>query len=218
MASSAKTSSTATNVDRSSGQEWLYLSNALTDDNNYALIEIPIAVGASDWAVFTNWGFSISPLAVIDGIVFSYKAKSVTWTNEIYILDTRLWWNGDVTNTNPTYGAGGNYWTTTLSTFTFGSPSDKWGTDILQSPGITLDPATVNNSDFGVATAVETGDVYGPSTFSGELYYVSMTIYYTINGIRYGSTAIKDVRLGTTQVKNGFFGSNDLNTSELTLP
>ena len=216
MASSAKTASTATNVDRFSGPAWTNLSNALTDDNNYAEITVTTADQESDWAAFTNWGFNISPLATIDGVLFTYKAAASTWDREILADEFVLWDNGG-TNTNQTT-ISDSYWDPTLQTFTVGSPSDKWGTDILQSPGITLDAATINSSVFGIGMYVKAGDVYGASSFSGALYYVSLSVYYSINGIRYGNTEIKDVRLGTTQVKNGFFGSNDLNTSELTLP
>lgn len=216
MASSAKTSSTATNVDRNSGPAWTNLSNALTDDSSYGEISLTTANIISDWAVFTNWGFSISPLASIQGIVFTYKAKTLTWTDEIKVESIRLYDNG-VTNTYPAYQSD-VIWDTTVATYTAGSPSDTWGVGIIESPGITLDAATINSSTFGVAMSVEVGDVYGASTFNGHLHYVAVTIYYTINGIRYGSTEVKDVRLGATQVKQGFFGSNDLNTSEITLP
>lgn len=214
MASSAKTSSTATNVDRDSGPAWTNLSNALTDNSNYGEISLTAANSISDWAVFTNWGFSISPLATIEGIVFTYKAKTPVWNNEVGVDSIRLYDNG-VTNTFPAYQSD-TTWDTTLTTYTVGSPSDTWGVGIIGSPGITLDGDTINSSNFGVAMSVEAGDVYGATTFQGLLYYVSMTIYHTINGVRYGSTEVKDVRLGTTQVKQGFFGSNDLNTTELT--
>lgn len=216
MASSAKTSSTATNVDRDSGPAWTNLSNALTDDSNYGEISLTTANSISDWAVFTNWGFSISPLASIDGIVFTYKAQTPTWTDEVTVDELKLYDNG-VTNAYPAYQSD-TTWDTTLTTYTAGSPSDTWGVGIIGSPGITLDAATINSSTFGVAMSVEAGSIYGASIFEGQIFYVSMTIYHTINGIRYGSTEVKDVRLGATQVKQGFFGSNDLNTSEITLP
>ena len=215
MASSAKTSSTATNVDRNSGPAWDSLSNALTNDSSYAGIELTLANDTSDWAVFTNWGFNISPLASINGIVFSYVGSTAVWANEIATDEIHLYDNS-LTNTWPSYQSNTN-WSTTSATFTVGSPSDLWGYGVLEAPGITVDADTINGSNFGVAISVKAGDVYGASTFTGQLYYVSMTIYHTINGIRYGSTEIKDVRIGNTQVTRGYLGGTSLNTDEITI-
>jgi hypothetical protein len=215
MASSAKTSSTAANVDRDSGPAWSNLSNALTDNSNYGEISLTTANSISDWAVFTNWGFSISPLATIEGILFTYKAKTPTWTDEVTVDELRLYDNG-VTNAYPAYQSD-TTWDTTLTTYTAGSPSDTWGVGIIGSPGITLDAATINSSNFGVAMSVEAGSVYGASTFEGQIFYVSMTIYHTINGFRSGSTEVKDVRIGNTQVTRGYLGGTPLNTDEITI-
>ena len=215
MASSAKTASTATNVDRNSGPAWTNLSNALTDDSSYGEISLTTANSISDWAVFRNWGFSISPLASIDGIVFTYDAKTSVWDNEIQVEAIRLYDNG-VTNAYPAYQSD-TTWDDTTTTYTVGSPSDKWGVGIIPVPGITLDAATINSSNFGVAMSVEVGDVYGPTTFEGQIFYVSMTIYHTINGFRYGSTEVKDVRIGNTQVTRGYLGGATLNTDEITI-
>lgn len=202
----ASTSITSTNaystVDSEVGSiDW---ENIIDVNNVFQYSTVTITPSqVSDYALASNLGFSIPGVATIDGIVVSINRAA---TDDQGIKDYKAYlFNGGST-------IGGNrakttFWSDTATSVTYGSPTDQWGMTT------TLTPSVVNSSTFGFGLSVQWGDIY-PNGFSTAEYDTGteITVYYTINGIKLGSTSIVDLRLGNTQISRVFQGANDLTT------
>ena len=124
-----------------------------------------VLLSASQVSVYLfgkGFGFSVPGTATILGVVFSYKGYSNVNST---VLD----------NTVAMFVGGGpqgysratlSYFTTTPTTYSYGSSSDLWGN--------TLSPANVNASNFGFGLSVYSG---GSAQMFANSYYV--TVYYS---------------------------------------
>ncbi|MFN0255445.1 choice-of-anchor Q domain-containing protein [Pedobacter ureilyticus] len=138
--------------DNSTGTDpWNNPSNALTDNSTYATMsnEAMLIAGTirdSHFLTIKGLGLNVPPNAEILGIEVEIRKFSSDNTSSNYTrdLDIRLLKNDQVEGTN--HANIGINWPTSETAFTYGTNTDLWG--------LTLIPADVNSSDFGVAIAV----------------------------------------------------------------
>lgn len=147
----------------------------------------------SDYVVATNFGFDIPLLATIDGIVVSLE--KVVSTN-LGFSDYRayLFESGNQIDTTISGSRHlGSGWPVAAETFTYGSPTDKWN--------INPTPIMVNGSTFGFGLSAEFGSASG--TFhTGEVGpTMEMTVYYTVDGLKFGTTSIVRIYIGTNEIQ-----------------
>jgi hypothetical protein len=146
----------------------------LTSDNNRASAAALISLleGQTEYLKATNFGFSIPASATICGIGVSVE-KSATGIGNVLFLESyvtdnsvRLVKNNVVTGNNK---ATSTHWGTTDVTASYGGNGDSWG--------VTLLPADINNSNFGVAFSA---DVHGLVALipSARVDHINITVYY----------------------------------------
>jgi len=203
MASTSLTSTNAySTVDSEAGSiDW---SNVIDVNSVFQYSEVQITPSqVSDYALASNLGFSIPGVATINGIVVSINRSAAI---DQSIKDYKAY----LFNSGSTIGASratASFWSDSPTSVTYGSPTDKWDYSSLLSPSV------VNSSTFGFGLSVQWGDVYPAG--SATAYYeagTEITVYYTINGIKLGSTSIVDLRVGNNQISRVYQGSSDLTT------
>ena len=202
----ASTSLTSTNpystVESQAGSiDW---SNVIDVNSVFQYSNVQITPSqVSDYAVASNLGFSIPGVATIDGVVVSIDRYAEL---DQGIKDYKV----HLFNSGSTIGASratASFWSDSSTSVTYGSPTDKWNYSSLLSPSV------VNSSTFGFGLSVQWGDLY--PTGNVTAYYetgTEITVYYTINGIKLGSTSIVDLRVGNNQISRVYQGSSDLTT------
>ena len=125
--------------------------------------------GTSSELTGTNFGFSISTGATINGIVVSFYRKVSNITNFIVrISSVYLQLNGALFGSQKT---GGSSWTTSATQESRGSSVDTWSA----SPT----PTDVNDSTFGFTILVDY-DNAGESPRSMSVNAYQVTVYYTL--------------------------------------
>jgi cysteine-rich repeat protein len=140
---------------------WGSPGNAAISDNMYAGVT-PLGL-ATQYLEATDFGFSIPPAAVIDGIVVDIERKSAAGTIEdesVLIIK-----GGTLTGTD--HALPGT-WPTMDAVATYGATNDLWGT--------TWTPADINASDFGVGLSVI------DNVDSAGVDAMSITVYYSLCG------------------------------------
>jgi hypothetical protein len=147
-------------------------NNSLQADNVYATATAILSVlsGPTQNLTLTNFGFNIPTAATICGVVVTAKKKALNVNVLSNVADNsvKLVKGGIVSGTNKALA--GN-WTTTNTSFTYGGDTDSWG--------LTLTPADVNASNFGIAfSAYITGTI--SLIPSAQIDNIQVTVYYTI--------------------------------------
>jgi hypothetical protein len=163
---------------------WSDLSNAGSQDDTYAEIMRSGDIGS---AYFTNFGFSISTGATINGIVVEgdwYRASTVS-VDYVYILLS----DGSEGAENKSDEAAAIATTDSDTYDAFGGSSDLWGETWVASD--------INDIDFGVLIGFNVGES-DPFPVDGYIYvdHIKITVYYTettsigkVSGLAYSSTA-----------------------------
>jgi hypothetical protein len=146
---------------------WSSPENITAEDGAYANCAATEETVTSNYAMATNFGFTIPAGATIDGIVVSIVRKQLRSQGTTTDSSIRLFSAGSATGDNK--AAGGN-WANSDETVSRGGTTDVWGA--------TLDADTVNASAFGVgiSASVNSGTDQG---IEAQIDYVSMTVYYT---------------------------------------
>jgi len=148
------------------------IANVAADDGTYALAFYSfLNFGPSTQILCTNFGFTI-PAGTIDGVVVEIEryTDSGGWNEADH--QVQLIKGGTVQGANKANQPSGS-WPTTPTNGGYGGMGDTWS--------LTLTPADVNASNFGVAVAV-TGDNPGKSGYNMYIDFIRMTIYYTAGG------------------------------------
>lgn len=149
---------------------WLNAGNATANDGNNASLEAKIKNGQTTEFLkcdMTGNQFSIPSGATIDGIEVTIEVQD-TQLGGGQDLDIRILKGGARDGTNQDRGT--TAWPTTLSTITWGSPTNDWG----PTGGWTA--ADINAADFGVSIRAESpNNVF----FQPSIDYVQITVYYT---------------------------------------
>jgi hypothetical protein len=197
MASSTRTPSTF-----SAG--WENPSNAATSNDTYAVAGLDNESNTeSPFLIATNFGFEIPLFSSIDGIVCSYESKAevsaVVKLGQIYIYK-----NNTQTGNNE-QSQDSSAWDTSDSTHTYGSPSYLWQNSWT--------PQDINNAGTGFGITAEFVVLYGgPTTSDAYVDAMSMTVYYTLEGLKFGATSILDIYQGTNKITKAYLGSSDIST------
>lgn len=150
-------------------------NNALSADNVYATATAILAVlsGPTQNLTLTNFGFSVPSNATICGVVavVKKKAANVNALSTVFDNSVKLVKAGVVGGNNKALV--GN-WTTTNTAFTYGGDADLWG--------LTLTPADVNASNFGVAFSA---NISGTISLipSAQIDNIQLTVYYTLSSL-----------------------------------
>jgi hypothetical protein len=117
----------------------------------------------------TNFGFSVPSNATICGVVATVKKKAanVNTLSTVFDNSVKLVKAGVVSGTNKALV--GN-WTTTNTAFTYGGDADLWG--------LSLTPADVNASNFGIAFSASLSGTISLIP-SSQIDNIQLTVYYT---------------------------------------
>lgn len=160
------------------GNTWANPNNIFSQDGVYAVTTL-FDGDASRNINGSTYGFAIPSTATITGIVLTaYVNKTGGPTTHLAIFGLQLTKAGVATGTTRGTGtlpAG-------VSTYTFGSSVDLWGT--------TWTPADINNAGFGFTLRAES--VLNAGTVGVD--FVSIQVFYTIPG----TVSISDLLQGTS--------------------
>lgn len=171
----AKAGGTATNVDNNAGTAWTNPSSALDNNNTYAVAAAPKAADDCDYLHITNFGFAVDAGAVIDGVEVvvhrgtddnnSGSSNFYTYDHTIQLIKggTRA---GDNKADVATRWPAADPVSSAEAPRTYGGNGDLWG--------LTLTPADVNASTFGVAIAAALVNIYS----NANVDFVTINIYY----------------------------------------
>lgn len=141
---------------------WLTPNNAQISDDLYATATLTLGT-TSNYLRVTGFGFSIPTGAKILGIKAeiekSYIGVNAPTDNSVKIIKSNNIPGGSERGKS---GA----WTTTDTYYTYGGPTDLWGTSWNSS--------NINNSGFGVAISAT-----NTSAGTAQVDHVRMTVYYS---------------------------------------
>lgn len=182
---------------------WLNLSNAETNDGNYASNPFDTQGVNTAYLMCFDFDFNIPTSATIDGVSVSIERYRDSADN-VYDQSVRLFSGPSKTLIgDDKAGSPSLTWDTTPTVVSYGSPTDKWGTSIT--------PSDVNDTNFGVGLRAyaEFGGYGSPEAFVD---YVEMTIFYTeaSGQIKYGNTSVSKVYFGNTQISKIMHGSTQI--------
>ena len=173
---------------------WSNISNMQANDGSVSTIVLSEG-DVSQFFFAKDFNFGISPLATIDGIVFSME-RFASSSNTIRDDTLNLYTNNMLLSDNKSSSA---YWSTSNGVATFGSPSDLWG----RVGGISAD--LVNILEFRYRCS---SNGYGSNT--GSVDYVEATVYYSIDGVKFSTSSLANIRHGSTQIQKIYHGSNQI--------
>jgi len=180
---------------------WINPNNITSSDNTYATATLTSGadtVRISDYIRADAFNFDIPAMATIDGIVGRIERKAGT-ANSITDWIVNILKNGSIPGGSDDK-ASATVWSTTEGFVSYGSPSDLWGT--------TWTPADINNDGTGFAMRCEYTGAY-----SGDVAYVDsmdMTVYYTVNGLKFGTSSISRAYVGNREVTAIYHGPNQI--------
>lgn len=150
-------------------------SNAQLSDNSYAT-SVLLLSQISNYLKVTNFNFTIPTDATITGITVSVE-RSSTVLNGTHDSSVKLVKGGTISGNDK---ASATQWPTSDGTATYGSATDLWG--------LSLTPADINSSGFGVVVAA-----VADLASTAQVDYVTITVDYQ------GSN-----RARTLYIKEGF--------------
>lgn len=151
----------------------------------------------------TNFGFSIPPTDVVDGIEVNVVRASING-NSVSDNSVELTKNGGTSYTNTNYEISSN-WSTTNTQVTYGDNDDLWGT--------TWTPAEINSPDFGFGIVIDGTSFLQP--VGGRVDHITVTVHHhstvmpiTLSSFEAVVTNTNTVRINWTtasETKNDLF-------------
>jgi hypothetical protein len=162
--------------------DWTGASNASISDGSYATSGLLLGQ-ISRYLKVTNFGFTIPLDATITGVTVNVE-RSTTTLNATHDNSVRLVKNGDVSGDNK---ATVTQWPTSDAITSYGSSTDLWG--------LSLTPADINSSDFGVVISA-VADLLG----TAQIDHVTITIDYV--GSNRGGNYGRYVKVGDGYGRN----------------
>lgn len=167
---------TIINDETTSGGNWVNVANAGANDGSTAYVGLGSGNTESKDLKCTNFGAAIDAAATIDGVLLEYEIRLTIFTAHDYsiqlvISDSRA---GNIKASNS--------FDTSTTIYSLGGAADTWG--------LSLTPAIVNSSTFGVALKIERD----ASSTIAHLDFVRLTIYYTLGGLPALMTYYKRLR------------------------
>ena len=153
------------------GVAWSNPSNLTSNNNLYTTIALTSSNKTSQTLTTSNYGFAIPANSTINGITVTigrYKSAGGNGGTD-YITDNSLKLVKAGTAVGTDLAATGTNWPTTETAASYGSTSNLWSS--------AWTAADINNSNFGVALIVNTGNAA-----TGSIDYITITVNYTDNG------------------------------------
>jgi hypothetical protein len=169
---------TTANVDYGGGNAWANTDCVKSHDTSRATVTMAQGVN-SDYIWTTNFGFSLTSCASIDGIKVEVERNGpVSLT--IYDASVRIIQGGSVVGTEK---ADATDWPVAEAYFTYGGTTDKWGATWVCSD---ID----GNANFGVAVAASNQNT---GSRQARVNHIRITVYYTqVSGITVSGNAYAD--------------------------
>lgn len=127
---------------------WSDLNNASSSDDNYSWSSAITLGDTTQRLMVTDFSFTIPPTASICGVEVTFEHSATGTLHSVSDNAIRLIKGGVVLGDNKAKSA---VWSSTDTEVAYGDSTDTWG--------ITLSPADINASDFGVAIAVDLSGV-----------------------------------------------------------
>ena len=155
--------SIAENIDKNSNSDFIYTYRALTQDDIYALSQIP-QYQYSNWLRITDFNFNLPDNSIINGI----EVQIDDWGFFMYAIDCYLVLNGNSIGIDKETS-------TSLKTFdddtyrTYGSSTDMWNTELIKSD--------IESSTFGFQISYENK---GFLMNNVAVDHIQIKIYYSI--------------------------------------
>jgi len=180
---------------------WVNTNNITASNNTYATVSLSygsVPTEVSSFLRADQFGFDIPEFSTIDGIIATVERKASSASTIIDYAVQPLK-NGSVPAGYEDKSVGGS-WSTTEGSVTYGSATDLWG--------VTWTPDDINNTGTGFAIRCEYTPAYGSATAYVDAMY--MTVYYTLNGIKFGTTSVGRVYHGSTKIKAIYHGSTQI--------
>ena len=197
-AKSAGTGESSSLLGAFTGTAWTNPGNITSSNNAYATVVLNgTSATTSEVLLATNFGFEITGMGTILGIVASFERKASLSDHikdgAIYLIK-----NGNYHGNNKSLGS---YWTTTEGVVSFGSPTDLWGSSLL--------PEDVRATNFGVMIQCTYQNAYFTAA-TASVDHIEMTIHYEEPAVYYGGTRVKRIFRGTAEVRKASYGSTIL--------
>jgi hypothetical protein len=181
--------------------DWVNPNNITASNNTYATVSLSfgsVFTEVSDFLRADQFAFDIPAFSTIDGIIATVERKASSASTIIDYAVQPLK-NGTVPVGYEDKSTGGS-WSTTEGFVTYGSTTDLWG--------VTWTPNDINNAGTGFAIRCEYTPAYGSATAYVDAMY--MTVYYTLNGIKFGTTSVGRIYHGSTTIKAAYHGSTQI--------
>lgn len=181
---------------------WTNPGNITAKDNTYAAVSLTYGSATTSVSVYLRadqFGFSIPSTATIDGIVCTVQ-RYASSASTIRDYAVQLLKNGSVPSGSDDKKDTGTYWSTSEGDVSYGSPSDLWNA--------TWSPSDINNTGTGFAVRCEYVPAYGGA--SAYIDSMEMTVYYTVDGIKFGTTSVAKAYYGSTEIKAVYYGTTQI--------
>jgi len=152
-----------------SEEDWTTPSNITADDSSVATVTLS---NQTDWLYASNFGFAIPSGATINGIEVTINKSAVDNFGEVFVYDTdvQLYDGSAFSGDNKEKAAA---WPTSLTDSVYGGSSDAWG--------VTLTPAMVNDSSFGVGLQAE--HQLGGNSAVTTVDYITLEVFYSTDSL-----------------------------------
>ncbi len=166
MAADTQSGGTFANDSSVGTVSWSNRSNAQSSDNSYAIVSFNDPDNISNYLKVTNFGFTVSSGATIDGIEIKIEKK---YSGEIDVRDNivKLVKGGTIQGNNKSIAGG---WPTSDMVITHSSPTDLWG--------LSWSPSDINASNFGMVISAKQ-KIIASGLSTGYIDHIQIVVYYT---------------------------------------
>ena len=172
---------TGASVSIGSNTDWYNPGDIVTTGSPYARV-VGTSDGylvdgtSSDYLRGTNYGFAVPSDATINGITVQIRRDNDYTDANVRDLYVYLVKNGSIqAGTNQNRADTSTNWGGSFGTPTYGGASDTWNNS--------WNVADINNSNFGVALAVQVPSVSGTHYAFPRVDYMQITVTYTAPGV-----------------------------------
>jgi hypothetical protein len=156
-----------TNVAGIGSETWVNPNEITTPGAPYATVTLSQGHRYSNYLQGTQFGFDLSPEVLVVGIEVSISRMSSSHNPNVVDNVVSLVQAGTIVGENKADTV--NSWPTSLTTATYGGPTDLWGVEWSVDD--------INDADFGVALAVYR-DNNGNNSRDAAVDFMQVTVYY----------------------------------------
>lgn len=146
------------------GIAWLNPTNVQVNDSSYATSLFVLGTLNTQYLLCTNFGFSVPGNAIVRGVQLDI-VRTALLGNLVQDNSIKLIKGGTVSGNEK---ATSTKWTTSDVDASYGGATDLWGLSLL--------PADVNGSTFGVAISAQTI----VTVTTAQINYITLTLFYDL--------------------------------------